>query len=560
MNQEIHWGKIAALVVAIAGIATVFFVMGEKSSERSATRAVPTRAQNVSKGMSDTDTSVPIMMQDNDIEWYGQAKPIQAPRLFKKGKAGDVSVKAWEVGALKGGSSGEKVIFITIDHNDPAGVVEYVFVTNTYTGGKELLPYREYSSRIFSADFDADDINDDVVGSYYGDKIVSLEYPGFLYFNNLTFQSETYANDDSDAENPFFHPEESDIYEKIYTDRIYGDVFLNTEDGGVYLKSPIGTAKAYSLKIDFLSGGIPQVVWNDGAKTQNKFISQGVGGCGTSKYTDDVSGEIPMDALVPAGATNNGGIVYEYKDKNVEYLKKWYQDNVEMSKDWEEENWGKTVSYEQFVGNHPVFFWKDSMGRLVRFINQNDFLGGCGKPVIYLYPEQTTVVSVKVTPTGGMTVSDPAYGNGWNVSADPHSNITNLADGRVYPYLFWEGSGDSIYRMPEKGFVTSKENLENLLDEKLSRLGLIRKEINDFKDFWLPKMLSEDKPYYFMTFVSRREIDNLAPLDISPKPDSIIRVLMDYKGLDEYASVAGFEIKTPERKGFTVVEWGGVLR
>lgn len=33
MNQEIHWGKIAALVVAIAGIASIAFVTGQKSAE-----------------------------------------------------------------------------------------------------------------------------------------------------------------------------------------------------------------------------------------------------------------------------------------------------------------------------------------------------------------------------------------------------------------------------------------------------------------------------------------------------------------------------------------------
>jgi len=102
--------------------------------------------------------------------------------------------------------------------------------------------------------------------------------------------------------------------------------------------------------------------------------------------------------------------------------------------------------------------------------------------------------------------------------------------------------------------------LDNTLNEKLSQLGLISKEISDFKEFWLPKMLAENKPYYFVTFVSRQVIDKLAPLSISPQPDTIIRVLMDYRGLDQYENVPGFDIKTPERKGFTAVEWGGVLK
>jgi hypothetical protein len=35
---------------------------------------------------------------------------------------------------------------------------------------------------------------------------------------------------------------------------------------------------------------------------------------------------------------------------------------------------------------------------------------------------------------------------------------------------------------------------------------------------------------------------------------------MDFKPLDKPIAVKGYTIKTPKRQGFTVVEWGGVLR
>jgi len=35
---------------------------------------------------------------------------------------------------------------------------------------------------------------------------------------------------------------------------------------------------------------------------------------------------------------------------------------------------------------------------------------------------------------------------------------------------------------------------------------------------------------------------------------------MDWKGLTEYKSVPAQELETSERKGFTVVEWGGMLK
>jgi hypothetical protein len=61
------------------------------------------------------------------------------------------------------------------------------------------------------------------------------------------------------------------------------------------------------------------------------------------------------------------------------------------------------------------------------------------------------------------------------------------------------------------------------------------------------------------TFVPQEQFDQLAPLAVSPQPDTVIRVFMDYQGLDKYQEVAAPVITTPQRKGFTVVEWGGAL-
>ena len=47
------------------------------------------------------------------------------------------------------------------------------------------------------------------------------------------------------------------------------------------------------------------------------------------------------------------------------------------------------------------------------------------------------------------------------------------------------------------------------------------------------------------------------PLEINPNPDTIIRVLMIFRGLESPMEVEEQKLDTPERKGFTVVEWGG---
>ena len=55
------------------------------------------------------------------------------------------------------------------------------------------------------------------------------------------------------------------------------------------------------------------------------------------------------------------------------------------------------------------------------------------------------------------------------------------------------------------------------------------------------------------------DYDKLIPMDISPQPDTVIRVYMLYKSLDEPIKVEPQKLSAPIRKGFTVVEWGGDL-
>jgi hypothetical protein len=104
----------------------------------------------------------------------------------------------------------------------------------------------------------------------------------------------------------------------------------------------------------------------------------------------------------------------------------------------------------------------------------------------------------------------------------------------------------------------AKENVTKFLAEKLAQQGLIPTEYDEFIDFWAPKM--QDKAYYFITFVPQEEFNLLAPLEVVPQPDTIIRVFMDYKGLDKKINVEPQILETPIREGFVVTEWGGALR
>ena len=175
------------------------------------------------------------------------------------------------------------------------------------------------------------------------------------------------------------------------------------------------------------------------------------------------------------------------------------------------------------------------------------------KPVIYLYPEKTTEVSVKLDYAGELICTYPDYGSGWNVIAQPDGTLTDLETGKEYSYLFWEGTNNFDYDM-SKGFVVKGEDTAEFLQDKLSQMGLTPKEYNEFIVYWLPKM--QNNAYNLITFQGKDYADN-AKLAIFPEPDSILRVFMVYTALDHPIEIEEPEIENFERKGFTVIEWGG---
>lgn len=176
------------------------------------------------------------------------------------------------------------------------------------------------------------------------------------------------------------------------------------------------------------------------------------------------------------------------------------------------------------------------------------------KPVIYLYPTQTEQVNVKLDFAGSLTCTYPQYSaNGWNVTAHPDGTLTG-SDGKQYSYLYWEGAG-GVQPDFSSGFVIKGSDTAAFLQEKLSALGLTPREYNEFIVYWLPKM--QDNTYNLISFQGS-SYTNAAKLTVTPKPDSILRVYMAYKPLKAAVSVPEQTLPSFERKGFTVVEWGGM--
>ena len=174
------------------------------------------------------------------------------------------------------------------------------------------------------------------------------------------------------------------------------------------------------------------------------------------------------------------------------------------------------------------------------------------KPVIYLYPEEITKVSVQLDYSGELTCTYPTYDNGWTVTAAPDGTLTD-EKGQTYNYLYWEGEGTEQYDFSQ-GFCVAGADTAAFLEDALAQLGLTRKEANEFIVYWLPQM--EQSPYNLIAF-QQEAYTEAAKLTVTPTPDSILRVFMAWKPLEKPMDIPAQTIPAFERRGFTVVEWGG---
>ncbi|OGG02079.1 hypothetical protein A2W14_04145 [Candidatus Gottesmanbacteria bacterium RBG_16_37_8] len=208
------------------------------------------------------------------------------------------------------------------------------------------------------------------------------------------------------------------------------------------------------------------------------------------------------------------------------------------------------------TGRHDPTLQLKSM----EFISQNQWTWATPwcKPAIYLYPEKETELNVKLTLDGQLTESLPLYDkeNGWQIIASPDGTLQTTND-QYYPYLYYEADIKGI-NIPKNGWVWKEGEINSRLSPILSKIGFNQQEIEDFMNYWLPKL--KYKPYYFATLIESDQINQKEKLDFSVTPDTLIRVRVVFEGL-----VAPLSVNPPPkidsftRRGFTVTDWGGTI-
>jgi len=174
------------------------------------------------------------------------------------------------------------------------------------------------------------------------------------------------------------------------------------------------------------------------------------------------------------------------------------------------------------------------------------------KPNIYLYPETEILLDVDISfPENGKVIkSIPDFPDQWKgLKITPDGKINNK-----YDYLFYETEQLALFPA-EKGWIVAQNDLEAFFRTNLKETGFIDREIKDFIEFWIPKLVESD--HYAIYPQYNEQIDPLIKLEFSKQPDSIIRLLY----LIQECNPKHFQLEAPvipgfSMEGFVVREWG----
>ena len=317
----------------------------------------------------------------------------------------------------------------------------------------------------------------------------------------------------------------------------------------------------------------------------NTYESAFPGACGGTQSTfiidlpksDDLV-SIPSSSVYP---------LYFLKDSKHPLYELAYQAKTDIDDEtYKSVNDGKSKpSFDEYVAKHPLLIFKDVWGRW-GVVGEFDIklMGGCGKPVVYLYPEKTTDVHLSFASSITLNTQIPFYHDGWFVKAQSDGKLTDLqpqytdctkidsskfgseyavnaCKTNSYPYIYWSGKSlENPYPKVDGGWIVEKNNLQKFMDEKLKEIGLTEKESTDMTSYWVTKMKEKNSAYYRISFLTTNQMNKFIPMNVNPLPDSVLRVFLDYKALSNKPSVEPQpqQFNKFTRNGFTLVEWGGL--
>lgn len=354
---------------------------------------------------------------------------------------------------------------------------------------------------------------------------------------------------------------------EFFTETEYGPAFRGfrdmygekTQDLDYAIRLAGGLLVTLNQKPDFIGDDrVPKISWLDGTNNENAYRTDGLGSCGGGG-PEIMKEPVPPESLLLAGYTINNEPVYKVTDPNHFVITRLFTEGdtrnyYEYNAVTKKTETGQ-ISKRDFIDEGGVIVYVDEFG-LQHVMTHTKYgpQAECAKPVVYLYPEETTDIRVELDAL--VTVSEPDYGSGWDVTA--HSDGNLIVNGIEFESLFWDGYGNGEYPELTEGFVVPTEDALNLMEEHLETMGFNEKEISDFVEFWEPHMPAET--YTRFSWIGTIGMENLAKLTIEPEPDTLIRAFVDFEGLKEMVEIEPQTIPSYERNGFVATEWGGLLR
>ena len=567
-----------ALVVAVAVAAGLIWYITHQEDSPVQSSTIPAVNKKTAPKVSDDQLLAKFIKPTTGETWYETRKPIAAQGWFKSEDIATyltqgVSADKAEANRQEnmpvyfevGTRSGNTIIMVhsppdmsgrvpMMFEKKPDGTVAYIARPQTIT--PELSATDRQS---FKETFNATVAIDDTV--HYD----SLSIPSYFALDN----GEKVTRTEYSQLGSIGAPAATDGVTRVKVadygrnalyrvERTYTDTKLTNI--GYELVTLLGATVSLDYAPNTLS--LEKYSWENGQAAQGKDYSGKLvfdnakpiaRGCGGVVVAVTRADGLKSSDIVAIGKTDTGRVVYQPKDDANTLFKKSYDEYVQ----WQKTTDQPAVSFEQYKSAHGMIIIKNASDELLVYVREQYAPSyGCAKPVVYLYPTSTQSVDVRVG--AHVVLSDPFYPEGgWRgVTARPDGQLSY--GGRTYESLFWEGPGYGEYPGITSGTVVKRADAETTMRRQLKQQGLTDKEIADFMEFWTPRI--PEKPYIRLSWLTTSQMNVLAPLYISPKPDTVIRVFLDMSGYDSRIVLPPQKLSSIPRSGFTVVEWGGVTQ
>ncbi len=169
------------------------------------------------------------------------------------------------------------------------------------------------------------------------------------------------------------------------------------------------------------------------------------------------------------------------------------------------------------------------------------------KPNLYLYPDSSMAVDVRLLNPSAIVASDPVHGgDGWRVTASPGGMLRTAAGPR--DFLFYEVAWDPRRFQVEEGWCVDGAQAQASMEDAMRQLGFSGAEIADFEAAWDGVFPAYPRVTVYPQF------SDLARLSITPAPDSFLRAW--FYVVPGCRSPHHAELPSFAPRGFVATEWG----